>query len=105
MNTWSCAKCGTLAAGDQNFCKACGTPRGPRRPAPITEPVPVIRRDTREPAGVTPMSRARLALIALLFVVVGGLCAVILNDLRGAEPANPDVPSSSSTLSPSTTTG
>jgi cytoskeletal protein RodZ len=47
MNTWSCARCGRAAFADQNFCRACGTPRESARPAPITAQVPILRPDAK----------------------------------------------------------
>lgn len=92
VNAWSCPNCGTAGFAEQNFCRRCGAPRPTKRPAPITEQVPVIRRQARPPVAGRPLSRVRIALIALLFVVVGGLGALIVDDIRGPEPIDPHGP-------------
>lgn len=99
VNAWSCPNCGTAGFAEQNFCRRCGAPRPTKRPAPITEQVPAIRTDGQGRATTKPLSRVRLALVALLFVVLGGLAALILDDIRGAVPTNPAVPTISTNVS------
>ena len=89
VNAWNCSSCGTAGFAEQNFCRRCGAPRPAKRPAPITAQVPVIRREAKDPDTRKPLSRVRIALIAALFLVIGGLGALIVDDLRGAEPVNP----------------
>jgi len=137
MNTWSCARCGTAAFADQNFCRACGMPREGRRSVPITSQVPIIRTGvkadtsaaeepdaiddprtsasqlgTRRSQGVRkrPISLAMLAAIAAIFLVLGGVGAVIFghvsddstNDPVQTPPATTSVPTHTSHR-PSTT--
>lgn len=42
------------------------------------------------------MPRLGLLLLALLFLILGGFAALVINDIRGDEPANP-TPTSTST--------
>lgn len=103
MNTWSCPRCGKAAFADQNFCRACGTPREGRRQEPITSQVPLIRTGSEsDPAPTTesvepparpprkrPISLALLMLIAAIFLVLGGVAAVVFGNIRDDAEDNP----------------
>jgi len=115
MNTWSCARCGKAAFADQNFCRACGTPREGRRLEPITSQVPVIRTEIKsDPAPTTegaepparpprkrPISLALLTVIAVIFLVLGGVAAVVFGHIR---EGSDDSPSPTSVATPSVVT-
>jgi len=137
MNTWSCARCGTAAFADQNFCRACGMPREGRRQVPITSQVPIIRTaiepdplapedrraidDPRTSANQSdevtrtggagrrprkrPISLLLLVVIAVAFLVLGGVAAVVFGNIRddtNDEPS-PTTAVPTVTTAPSTT--
>ncbi len=71
--TWKCPRCETVAFAGQRFCRQCGhqhdaSADGTGESGPWQ--------------GLRPVSRLLIALVVLLFAVLGGLAAVFLNDIR-----------------------
>ena len=99
VSTWSCARCGTAAFAEQNFCRRCGTPRPARTSAPVTAQIPAIDVNAEPPVGAPQkrsMSRLGLLFVALLFLVFGAFAALLVNDISADEPKTP-TPTTSTT--------
>ena len=110
--TSACPRCGTATSEGQRFCRRCGTQLHQMQwpetdsSAPTTERAPEV---TAEPLVIDaadldarPMSRAVLALIALIFLVIGGVLALIV---ARADDWSPRPPTSSSSSQSSHTSG
>ena len=77
--TWKCPRCETVAFAGQRFCRQCGHHH-------------VGSADGTEPVTMTefrPVSRVLVILIVVLFAALGGLAALVLDDLRSGSSDQP----------------
>ena len=89
--TWRCPRCETVAAAGQRFCRQCGheltAADGHDASGEIDRAGPAIR----------PVSRLLIALIVVLFLALGALAALLVDDIRH-EPDQPAPTGGSATL-------
>ena len=91
-NSWVCPGCGAFTFGEQAICGRCGLQRLERtfaneastESAPPESPVVADRR--------SPIPRSLLVGIALLFLLLGGLAALVAKDVRSDSHRPPSPP-------------
>ena len=86
--TWKCPRCATVASAGQRFCRQCGH----EHEFPTGQPAEQPSTETNSPAThpIRPVSRALIAAIVVVFLVLGGMLALIINDLRGDPSGQPE---------------
>ncbi len=92
--TWKCPRCETVALAGQRFCRQCGHqheyPTGGAAGATTAGAVPA--------RNIRPVSRALIVAIVVLFALIGGLIALLVNDVRGDPAGQPRVPAASAAI-------
>lgn len=75
--TWRCPRCETVAFEGQRFCRQCGHQHDDG-----TGEIAV-------PPAIRPVSRFLIALIVVLFAVLGALAAILVDDIRDDSSGQP----------------
>ena len=84
ITTWQCPRCASVASAGQRFCRQCGY----RYPIDGGEADPSGEVDRSVPA-MRPVSRVLIALIIVLFVVLGALVALMVDGIRNESDQPP----------------